>query len=118
MINPRQIVLIEACNALADRIANAQGSADEFKILLKNVMFDALNYHQNTLSYATKSYFARAIHLWQKHDPAETTWLLPCLTDIKYALMSASERPIIPSIDDLVSDLTYLQLLKEIERLA
>jgi len=109
--------MIEACVQLADRIGTEQGNVDEFKSLIKNMMIDSLNYNHDILSYGTKSYFAQAIHTWRKHDPVVNTWLLPCLTDIKYSLMTVSERPMIHGIDDLVSDLTYQQLLKEIELL-
>jgi hypothetical protein len=116
-IKTKRITLIEACVELADRIGTEKGKLIEFKGLIKAMMIDALNYNQDILSYGTKSYFAQAIHTWRLHDPAQDTWLLPCLTDIKYSLMSVSERPMIHGIDDLVSDLTYQQLLREIELL-
>ena len=118
IINTQRVAMIEACVELADRISTEQMNVEVFKVLIKKLMIDSLNYNHDILSYGTKSYFAQAIHTWRQHDPAVSTWLLPCLTDIKYSLMSVSERPMIHGIDDLVSDLTYLQLLKEIELLA
>ena len=109
--------MIEECIELANAIEITRGNVAEFKAKIKKLMINSLNYNQEILNYGTKSYFAQAIHIWHKHDASVDTWLLPCLTNVKYTLMFISERPMIHGVDDLVSDLTYLQLSAEIEQL-
>ena len=111
--------MIEACNELIFQIEEtAHENKEEFKVKIKELMIKALDFNKDILGYGTKRYFIKAMNRWRQNGSLRRNiWLIPCLEDIKYACMPISERPMIPGVDDLVNDLTYEQLLAEVNLL-
>ena len=109
--------MIEECIELVDFIELGHSDLSEYKHKIKALMVKSLDFNKEILSYGTKSYFNQAINLWRRHDCIGNQWLVPCLADVKYTLMLISERPQIHAVDDLIQDLTYDQLLCQVNLL-
>lgn len=117
MTKTKRIALIEECIELTSLIEQGKEDILEYKPKIKALMIKSLDYNKEILGYGTKSYFNQAINLWRMDDTIGNRWLIPCITDVKYSLMLISERPMIHAVDDLIEDLTYDQLLCEVNRL-